>query len=213
MPTIQTLVNGVVETNTYIIYDAEGNAIVIDPATTAQALKETIANNHLQVSHILLTHAHFDHIGGIDMISELCPKARLMLHEKECAALRNNTLNRSAFFGRVPVWVKTQVFATLEHGDIVHTPLGDFKTLYTGGHAPGGISFYYEDRHCVFTGDALFFGGIGRTDFENSDFDLLFTCIQNNLYTLPDETIVYPGHGPESTIGYEKKNNGYVRAQ
>lgn len=209
--TIETFPNGIVQTNTYIIKNDQGEAIIIDPASPSSALAAELKDENLTLTHILLTHAHFDHIGGIDMLSELFPGAKLMLHEKEVPSLQDGVLNRSGFFGRKAVHVSTRPFALLKDGDVLETPVGKIKVLFTPGHTPGGLSYYLQEANCVFTGDTLFFSSVGRTDFDNSSFEDLEKGIRENLYLLPDETTAYPGHGPKTGIGHEKKYNDYVR--
>jgi hydroxyacylglutathione hydrolase len=157
---------------------------------------------------IVLTHAHCDHIAGIPEVRRVHPRVPILLHRAEWDWLGNPELNLSAF-GGLPLSVPGPDSA-LEEGEIELAGTC-WKVLHTPGHSPGGITLYNAGAGCALVGDALFAGSIGRTDFPNADFETLAASIRTKLYTLPAKTVIYPGHGPQSTIGRERKTNPFVR--
>jgi glyoxylase-like metal-dependent hydrolase (beta-lactamase superfamily II) len=204
-PQIETLVVGPLMTNCYIIGSA-GEGAVIDAAAEPDRIKKRIDSMDLEVRYHLLTHGHLDHRQGLNELMEMYP-APLCYHEGE-DEIREGAKLRSAEFG-----LKWYEFPNadkfLDDGDTL--PLGDIEiqVLHTPGHSPGGLTFLIEGA--AFTGDCLFAQGVGRTDFPGGDWDILMKSIKKKLYVLDDDTVIYPGHGPVSTIGVEKDMNPFVR--
>jgi hydroxyacylglutathione hydrolase len=207
MISIEGLALGALATNAYVLKHSEsGKAVVIDPGTDAEALIRRLEG--VEVEAILLTHAHFDHIGGVDRLRKLkrCP---VYLHDLEAAWLADPKKNGSARWPDVtePIITDPAEYA-LEDGQTLELLGERIRVLHTPGHSPGSVGFLLG--HSLFGGDVLFRQGIGRTDLYGGSENDLIDSIRNKLYELDDAVTVYPGHGPRTTIGYEKENNPYV---
>lgn len=198
---------GPLGTNCYLVGDRElGQAFLIDPATAdmVQGLEE----HNLKLAGILLTHGHGDHIGGVEelLASYDVP---VYIHEKDAPFLTDPSLNLSEFSGHT-ISVEPKDIRYVTDGDEI--TLGDrirLQVLASPGHTPGGVVYYMAPL--AFAGDSLFRGSIGRTDFPGSSYDDLIQSVSTKLFTLPEDTVVYPGHGSETTIAYEKQYNPFVR--
>jgi hydroxyacylglutathione hydrolase len=207
--TVHKFVTGPIETNTYVI--AKGaTCLVVDPSNGCDDLLRLIAREKMQVAAVLLTHCHFDHFLGIAEIQAFSPAASVWAHPAERQLLTNAEYNGSFLIGRPSVY--DGPVSDLTEGPAAIEGLA-FDVFHVPGHSPGGCAFVFRDgtaTHC-FSGDALFAGSIGRYDFPLSDGALLIRSITEKLLTLPDDTIVYPGHGGRTTIGREKRMNPYLR--
>ncbi len=205
---IETLPVGDLQTNCYIVADEKtGEAIVIDPGGDADHILETIRRHDWVVKMVVNTHGHFDHIMANKEVVE-STGAPLAVHPDDAAMLTNPLRSFSILAGRL----SPSVAATVElvEGSVVRVGAVEFTVLHTPGHSPGGISLYCAEEKVVFSGDALFQMGIGRTDFPGGSMAVLVKSIRERLFTLPDDTVVYSGHGPQTTIGYEKANNPWL---
>ena len=204
---IEVFTLGPLSANAYLLSRPElGKAVVIDPGMNPQSLLARIEK--LDIEAILLTHAHFDHIGGVDEIRKWkgCP---VYLHAVEADWLTDPDKNGSAWWPELggPISSFPAEYG-LEDGQTLELMGETFRVLHTPGHSPGSVSFLHEDT--LFGGDVLFRLSVGRTDLPGGSSRELYESIHTKLFTLPDHVRVYPGHGPETTIGYEKKNNPYV---
>ncbi|MBN2737089.1 MAG: MBL fold metallo-hydrolase [Spirochaetales bacterium] len=205
---IKTLVLGPLQTNTYIVGCEDTNeAVIIDPSGEADKIIREISNLNLVVKYILNTHTHFDHIGGNAELVEYF-KAKLLMHRDAVSMLKDSG-GASAFGMDVPPSPEPDGF--LEHNDKIKFGSHCFEVFYTPGHAPGHVVFYEPNNKALFAGDVLFWGSIGRSDLDGGDHDLLVKCIKDYLLTLPEDTVVYSGHGPVTNIGQEKRNNPYLQ--
>ncbi len=192
-------------TNTYIVYDEDLNAVIIDPAAEAKKIISTIEKNNLKPKFVILTHGHPDHVGALYELKEKY-NLKVYINEKDQEMLQTN----STYFGPMLGLDIRDVKGDFYLKDGQELSLGDlkFKIIETPGHTKGGVCILIEN--ILFSGDTLFLGSMGRTDFPGGDEKEIFSSLKK-LMQLPDETIVLPGHGPKTTIGYERKYNPYVR--
>lgn len=205
---IKTMPLGALGTNCYIIYK-DNEALIIDPGDEASKVINFIEENDLKPMAILLTHAHFDHIGAVDEVRNFF-EIDVYLHENEAEWLEEPHFNGSALYPRQEVKT-TKPDHYLKPGNMT---LGgfSFEIRHTPGHSPGSVSFLFHEEQVIFSGDVLFRQGVGRTDLLQGNAAQLANSIQRKLYTLDDQFIVFPGHGISTTIGEEKRSNPYVSA-
>lgn len=195
---------GSLQTNCYLIVSGNAAAAVDpggDPAPVLAHMKE----HNLTLSHILLTHLHFDHTFGVAALVR--ETGATVLASSDDAYMLETELGRGGIWGLPEVEAFT--FTPAVPGDL-SLPVGECRVLLTPGHTPGGLSFYFPALKSVFAGDTLFARSVGRTDFPGGNLENLMHSITTQLYALPDETTVYPGHGPETTIAGERLNNPFV---
>jgi glyoxylase-like metal-dependent hydrolase (beta-lactamase superfamily II) len=198
--------------NGYTVHlSAGGPCWIIDPGLPPQArqIAEYVRKQSLKPEAILLTHGHMDHIAGIDELRELSGTIPVRMAREEWPALSDPQHNLSAQVG-MGVATKVRDPLDLAVGETLELDSTSWRILDTSGHSPGGRSFYCSELGIVFVGDALFAGSVGRVDFPHSNGATLMRNIREQLMTLPDETRVLPGHGPETTIGREKRTNPFV---
>lgn len=197
---------GMYQTNAYVLLDDDKKeAMIVDPGYQPQPVLEAIAGYH--VVRILLTHAHLDHIGGLQQVKDVT-NAPIYMHENEKDWLTNPEYNGSKF-ANLGVISGPEADFYLTENDMISFAGQSIRPIFTPGHTPGHLAFYWNGY--VLAGDALFHGSIGRTDLYGGDYDTLVRSIQQKLYTLPDDTVVLAGHGPATTIGREKTSNSFVR--
>lgn len=200
---------GPLQTNCYVLYNSEKKAIIIDPGGDYDVLENWLHSHNLKPEAILLTHAHFDHIGAVDQVRHSYT-IDVYLHEKEKAWLSDPEKNGSSrFLGGPAVTTGDADYLISGESDLT---IGSFtfQLLETPGHSPGSVSFYHKDSKIVFSGDTLFYGGIGRTDLPGGDHGTLLHAIHNKLLELPEDTTVACGHGPTTTIENEMNNNPFL---
>ena len=210
---IRTLVSMPFEENTYVAWlSGRTDAVVIDPGLEPEAILDFLRDEGLTPAAILNTHGHADHIAGNEAMKQAFPAAPLVIGARETPLLSDAGLNLSAAFGFEIV--SPPADRTVTEGDVVEAAGLRFEVFDMPGHSPGHVVFVYLGPPCfVFGGDVLFRGGVGRTDFPGGDGPLLYGGIRAKLYTLPTDTIVYPGHGPVTTIGHEMRTNPFVTAE
>ncbi len=204
---VHTLPVGPVQTNCYVaVCEQTRRAAVIDPGWSASHILSTLESLRATLDLILLTHAHFDHIGALaDLVD--ATKAPVAMHPLDLPLLREDG---GARMWNVPMRPAPDPDLSLEHGQVLEVGALRFETRFAPGHTPGHVVFWLEEEKAVFAGDVLFQRGIGRTDFPGGDFDTLIASIRSQLLTLPDDTIVYSGHGPPTTIGDERTFNPFL---
>ena len=205
MAKIHTLVVGRLQTNCYIL-QSDSTALVIDPGDESERIIRFLKDIAVKPTHIVATHAHFDHVLGVDTIRAKL-KIPFLIHRDDLSMLESMQSRVRQIMGfSVPPPPKVDQF--LEDGQSIEFGQDKVKVIHTPGHSPGSISLAGQDF--VMTGDALFNQSIGRTDLPGGDLDTLIRSITQRLFILDDDTIVYPGHGPETSIGDEKFANPFV---
>ncbi len=204
---LERLVVGPLGVNCYILGDEKTRqGIVIDPGGNAREILAAIEKHRLRIVAIVNTHAHFDHVTALHTIRAET-SAPFVLHEDEVAMLRAAQSSAAMFGLAIPPQVPPE--RTVRDGDRVECGEITLTLLHTPGHTPGGICLLQDKQ--VFVGDTLFQGGIGRTDFPGGDYAALMRSIRDKLLPLADDTIVFPGHGAQTTIGEEKLLNTFLR--
>lgn len=204
---IETVVVGAYEVNCYVIWDEGRNALIIDPGANPERIEEVIRTNELKVLAYLITHGHADHIGALPA-----------LHAKHPAPVAMSS--EDARWAFLPINQLLPYYPALKSPPKVERVLADdqkwtdgglrYEVIATPGHSPGGVCFYFPDSQSLFAGDTLFQGSVGRTDLPGGDPRALSNSLKK-LKGLPDDTKVYSGHGPETTIGIEKETNFFMR--
>ena len=198
--------------NTYLLYDDTKECIIIDPgcytANERTELAQFIKQKELRPVRLINTHCHIDHVFGNRFIAEQYG-LELEIHEGELPVLQ--AVPKVANLYGIPLPDESpEPSRFIKEGDQINFGNTKLNSLYTPGHSPASLSFYCAADQFMIAGDVLFQGSIGRTDLPGGDFATLISSIQTKFFTLDDEVVVYPGHGPETTIGYEKKNNPFL---
>jgi glyoxylase-like metal-dependent hydrolase (beta-lactamase superfamily II) len=205
MMILETVVVGNMGVNCYILASGPGStAIIIDPGDDCLRIKSALKKHNLRPALVVNTHAHFDHIGCDDEFG-----VPVLVHSSDLKMAQDPELNFSFLAGR-SICVTTKI-KPLNDGDKIKIQGINLQVLHTPGHSPGGICLFWDAASpVVFTGDTLFHRGIGRTDFEGGNSKELINSIKTKLLILAEKTIIYPGHGPSSSIGEEKKSNPFL---
>jgi len=203
---IEKLVVGPLQTNCFIVADEDDlEGIIIDPGGDAGRILKRVEELKLRIKYVVNTHGHFDHIMANGSVVK-ATGAPLAIHPEDAPMLKSG--GGALFFGWLVSSPPPDVF--LNEGDVITLGKVSLKVLHTPGHSPGSISLVEEEEGCIFSGDVLFHMGIGRTDLPGGSYQTLMESIRNKLLTLPDDTVVYPGHGPVTTIGQEKQHNPFL---
>lgn len=201
---IYTTHTGPLKVNTYILHDAHSAAIV-DPGGNEKRLLLWLKENGLQLNKILLTHGHFDHCGAVHAL-KAATGAQIIISAADEEMLHNNVLSMAHAFGvSCP---PCHADRCVSHGDTVSLDFTNLEVISTPGHTPGGVCYCTDG--ILFSGDTLFAGSVGRSDFPGGDYDALIESVKKRLFVLPDGTRVLPGHGDATTIGQEKSDNPFL---
>lgn len=196
--------------NSYVLHvPGRNDCIVVDPGFEPDLILEYLTDESLKPAAILNTHGHVDHIAGNQAIKESFPDAPLIIGEGEADFLTDADLNLSGPYG-IPI-TSPPADKLVKHGETIEYAGMTFEVRFAPGHSPGHVVFVVHGAKMVIGGDVLFRDSIGRHDFPGGSIEILAQSIRTQLYTLPDDTTVYPGHGPTTKIGYEKGNNPFVR--
>lgn len=207
---IQQFPLGPMQTNCYLLgCEQTMQAAIIDPSWDGRNIFAAADDGGWDITHILLTHSHFDHVGGLGQLKEET-NAPIYIHPDAVDMLRNAGMSAAMFGLKMPSVPPPDVM--IGEGDTIEVGKLQVTVLYTPGHAPGHVSFYLPDYHVLFDGDVLFQQSIGRTDLPGGDHATLMKTIRDKFLTLPDETHVLSGHGSPTTIGEERMHNPFLQA-
>lgn len=209
---IKTFTVNPIEENCYLLWDETGEAAIVDcgawSPSEKKEIEEFVSANRLTLRYVLQTHGHFDHVLGLPFIKEkygLSP----MINQLDEKVYSQAPMMMKEWFG-----ILAEAYPTpsgyLTNGQVIRLGNSDIHVIHTPGHTPGGVCFYIPDAGMLLSGDTLFQFSIGRTDLPGGSYQQIIQSIKNNLMILPDETIVYPGHGSKTKISNEKRGNPYV---
>jgi hydroxyacylglutathione hydrolase len=210
---IHTFSGGDFGENGYLVVCGEnGPGIVIDPGAAASSMARTIQEEKISLDTIILTHAHLDHVEGVPAIREIAPEAPILLHDDDLRIYDAFEMQARAFnlpsIGPLPAPT-----GSMAHGDELTFGECRFQIRHAPGHAPGHVILYCEEEGVAFVGDVVFLGSIGRADLVGGDFPQLMESIRTQVLSLPDETRLLTGHGPETTVGWERRTNPFLVGQ
>jgi len=204
---LKSIVVGPLEVNCYVLACEETKeGIVIDPGDNVQGILEMIEEDEIEINEIVATHGHFDHIGRVTTMKEAL-QVPFAIHENDMFMVEG--LVEIASFLDIDTDEAPEVDRFIQIGEEITFGNETLSVIHTPGHAPGNVTLLWPSNALV--GDVLFAGSIGRTDLEGADQDVLMQSIHRELLTLPDETNVYPGHGPSTTIGQERSTNPFLQ--
>ena len=206
---IETFVLGPIENNTYLLTDL-GNSVcaLVDPAAPGREILKRIIDSHLDLTHILITHAHFDHVGGVSWFRRnLNTQPKVVLHRDDLALWRQGG-GASDFGFEFDSGSEPEML--IETEQTISIGKMELEILHTPGHTPGHVTFYSSELSSAFCGDLIFYHGVGRTDLQGSSEKNLFKSIKNKIFKLPQNTVLYPGHGPQTTVQEEMNNNPFI---
>ena len=206
---IKKLVVGFLETNCYIVgCERTKKAFIVDPGAESSGIIEEVKKEHLNPEYIISTHGHGDHIGANENIKQEFGDLKILIHANDKDMLIDASKNLSADFAMN--YVSPSADLVLNGGEIIEVGSLELKILFTPGHTPGGISIFIRKEKAVFTGDVLFCSSVGRTDLPSSSGADLVRAIKEKLMVLDSDVVIYPGHGPDSTIGKERESNPFL---
>ncbi|HMQ06895.1 MAG TPA: MBL fold metallo-hydrolase [Saprospiraceae bacterium] len=196
--------------NTYILWDETGECIIVDPGCHNTYEREEFIDfiDVMKLNPVILvnTHCHIDHVLGNRFVSEKY-QLNLQAHRLEEAVLKS-CLQISHMYG-IPYDPSPSIGVYLRENDVISFGKSNLSILFTPGHSPGSICLHHSEKHMLIGGDVLFYNSIGRTDLPGGDYNTLMASIRDKIFTLKDHTVVYPGHGPKTTVGYEKAYNPF----
>jgi len=211
---LENIIVGPLECNCIILScEKTKEAVVIDPGDEANRILRFINQHNLCVKHIIQTHAHVDHIGGAKALKD-ATEAEILLHQDDLWLFEN--LQMQAFMFGLEIEPPSKIDRFIQEDDKIAFGSYKMRVIHTPGHSPGSVCFYMsfslrrDEQHILLSGDTLFWRGFGRTDLWGSSTEKILESIRAKLFVLPDDTIVYPGHGPMTTIGEEKRDNPFL---
>ena len=205
---IEKFVTGIISTNCYILSNEDTKeAVIVDPANLSRKMVSYMEEEQLKPKAILLTHAHFDHIMGIDKIIAMFGEIPVYVEENDLDLLQKAELNESTTYTAGYSYAGGEVI----HDKDVLSLIGyEFQVIHTPGHTKGSCCYYSEEHQTLFSGDTIFMESVGRTDLPTGNERELIDSVRNRVLTLPSNVKIYPGHGPETNVAYEVANNPYA---
>ncbi|MBO5162913.1 MAG: MBL fold metallo-hydrolase [Ruminococcus sp.] len=206
---IKTLQLGELNSNCYIAVTAPGQCIAVDVGGSPRLLLEYLKMNRLDLTKILLTHGHFDHMGGVEAVRK-ATGAEVFVHESDAPMLESSALSLHSAISIMPFESVTN-YEIIRDNCIIHDGDCSFRVLHTPGHSHGSVCYVCDDERIIFSGDTLFCCSVGRTDFPGGDPHYMMQSLQT-LYDLDGDYKVYPGHNEFTTLEYERKNNPYMKS-
>jgi len=206
---IKTLSSSLMGNNVAILYDdATRRTVIIDPSFEPENILAFVQDNALSVKMIMCTHGHFDHFAGLAyLLANLAPKPEVALHKDDLALWR---AGGGAVHFRIPIDIPADPDVYLTDEQTIQLGEGEIQIRHTPGHTPGSVVFYIKVLDVTLVGDLIFHQGIGRTDLDGGNFEVLKTSIKTKIFTLPPQTMLIPGHGPITTVESEMRLNPYV---
>ena len=197
--------------NTYVLFDETKEGVIFDPGCYEKNERETLHNfiltEGLTIKYLINTHCHIDHVLGNAFVKRQY-NVPLLIHQNEVIVLKSVSAYASNY--GFPGYDETEADQFIDENDEIKFGNTTLKIKFVPGHAPGHLVFYHESSKLCIAGDTLFQGSIGRTDLPGGDHQTLLSAIKSEMFTLPNDMVVYPGHGPETTIEFEKENNPFV---
>ena len=207
---IYAIVTAPIEENCYLVQDEEtGQGLIIDPGNESEKILSVVRENHMKVGAVLLTHGHWDHIGAVEEVRQALG-IEVYIHSQDAAMLTDNRQNLFAYMSERYKLKAGAADRLLQEGEIIACGKVSFKVIHTPGHTPGGCCFYCQEAGVLFSGDSLFAEEIGRCDFPGGSLSSLVGSLKEKILPLPESTRVYPGHGPATTVGWERTHNPYL---
>lgn len=202
---------GFAENGYLVVSEETAEAVAVDPGAASQGMVDRIRQDGLDLRHIFLTHAHLDHVEGLHRVHDMAPGVPIWLHPLD-RPLFDSLSQQAAAFG-MPFTEQPEPTETFEHGQRI--PFGEsaFRVRFAPGHAPGHVMLVAEEEGLALVGDVIFQRAIGRTDLPGGDFYTLMESIREQVLTLPDQTVLYTGHGPATTVGEEREGNPFLIGQ
>lgn len=191
-----------IDNNNYLLIDEESKeAVLIDCSAVEPDLKNTLEQYGAKLKYILLTHGHFDHVAGIRPT-----EAKMVMHESDLPVLNQTNMYLPAF--GIPEITIPKIDIYVQDGDIINLGKNEIKVIHTPGHTQGGVCYLTDNM--LFSGDTIFRESVGRCDLEGGNFEQIVESIKTKIFTLPEETVIYPGHGKQTTVGWEKVHNCFM---